>query len=49
MLFQVCSIIMVDVSSSWVCQTEGHCLSDVLLSVNINDDEELSEKHDPNR
>lgn len=40
---------MVDVSSSWVCQTEGHCLSDVLLSVNINDDEELSEKHDPNR
>lgn len=29
---------MVDISvKSWLCQTEGHNLTDILLPVNIND------------
>lgn len=39
---------MVDVSSSWVCQTEGQCLSDVLLFVDIKDNEDLSHTHNQN-
>ncbi|XP_041671651.1 ATPase PAAT [Cheilinus undulatus] len=41
---------MVDVSSAWVCHSEGHNLADVLLPVHISDggssEEELSQSED---
>lgn len=39
---------MVDVSSSWICQTEGPSLSDVLISVDIQNNEDPNENHEQN-
>uniref|UniRef100_A0A8C6WVD8 Si:rp71-19m20.1 n=1 Tax=Neogobius melanostomus TaxID=47308 RepID=A0A8C6WVD8_9GOBI len=40
---------MVNVSSSWICQTEGPSLSDVLISVDVQNNEDPNENHEPNR
>lgn len=37
-----------NVSSSWICQTEGPSLSDVLISVDVQNDEDPNENHEQN-
>lgn len=39
---------MVDVSSSWSCETEGPSLSDVLISVDAEENEDPNENHEQN-
>lgn len=39
---------MVEVSSSWICQTEGHSLSDILISVDVQNNDDPNENHEPN-
>lgn len=37
-----------NVSSSWICQTEGPSLSDVLISVDVQNNEDPNENHEQN-